>query len=435
MVQNRSTPELRKRLGLAPDRPYFEGFEPETIPTPSFVVDRAALQYNLDILSDVAAQSGAEILLALKAFSTFALFDQVRAALSGSCASGPHEARLGRETIGKQVHAYAAAYSEAQFEELLETADHIVFNNLGQWLRFRDRARAARDSQQRAREAAGRLSLSFGIRINPEQPEGAVAIYDPSAPGSRLGTTRAEFNATLAEASGAAPTTPWPALLDGLEGFHIHNLCEQGLEPLLRTLEKVEAVWGDLLSQPQVRWINLGGGHHITKPDYDRAGLIALVRRLSKRYNAQIILEPGEAIAIHTGVLVSTVLDLSRNGATSLAVLDSSATCHMPDTLEMPYRSEIWNAEGPTPSQQFPFLYRLGSQSCLSGDVMGDYAFAEPLKLGERLVFDDMAHYTMVKTNTFNGIPLPSIYLWDSRTKQIELVRSFGYEDFFGRLS
>jgi len=431
--------ELKRRLGLAPDRPYFEGFDPAEVPSPSFVIDRAALQYNLDILSDVAERSGAEILLALKAFSAFAVFDQVSEALSGCCASGPHEARLGREKIGKQVHSYSAAYSEEQLEELFVTSDHIVFNNLAQWLRFRARANEVRVEQRAVRAATGRAQLSYGIRINPEQREGTVDLYDPSAPGSRLGTTRQQFDQTLAAALGIEQSKlftvlqqGWPEPLQGLEGLHFHNLCEQGVEPLERTLATVEEVWGDLLCRPEIGWLNMGGGHHITKPDYNRERLIELVRRCREQYQLKVILEPGEAIAIHTGILVSTVLDLSQNGSTLLATLDCSATCHMPDTLEMPYRAEIWGAEPPA---VLPHTYRLGSQSCLAGDVMGNYSFAKPLQIGDRVIFDDMSHYTMVKTNTFNGIPLPSIVLWDSRTKKLEVVRSFGYRDFLERLS
>ena len=408
--------EERARLGLAPDRPYFEGFDAARVPSPCFVIDRAALQYNLDVLSEVARESGAEILLALKAFSAFSVFDQVRAALPGVCASGLNEARLGRESGFGHVTTFSAAYRDDQIDAILEQSDHVIFNNLGQWAAFRDRALAAREK---------RPSLSFGLRVNVNLPLGDHPIYDPSAPGSRLGTPRGEFDARLRE---LFPGSDPHRLPDGLEGIHVHNLCEQGTGPLEKTLEALERDWGDILRSGSAKWLNLGGGHHITKPDYDRARLVEIVRRLRREYGVEVFLEPGEAVAIHTGILVSSVLDVARNGV-RLAVLDASAVCHMPDTLEMPYRAEVWN------SGEGAFTYRLGSQSCLAGDVMGDYGFPRELERGDRLVFDDMSHYTMVKTNTFNGVDLPSIALWDSRDGSLEVVRSFGYDDFKTRLS
>jgi carboxynorspermidine decarboxylase len=413
---------MNRELGLEPERPYFSGFSPEGLPSPCYVVDRAALQFNLDILARVAAESGATILAALKAFSFFALFDQVSASLSGACASGIHEARLAREHIGKEVHVYAPAYKDIELEELLETSDHIVFNNLHQWYRFRDRALSARERQQPIREAPGRQQLSFGIRINPEHSEGTVPIYDPCAPASRLGTTRRQWNDEL---QGEFP--------EGISGLHFHTLCEQGSEPLERTLEAVEQGWGDILSRREIRWLNMGGGHHISKADYNRKLLVELVKRSREKWGLKIYLEPGEAVAIHTGILVSRVTDIHYNRI-ALAILDTSATCHMPDVLEMPYTPAVWGAVA-EPNSGGPLQYRLAGGTCLAGDLIGDYRFNSKLEVGDPVIFDDMAHYTMVKTSTFNGIPLPSLAVWDSRDGSLRIIRRFAYEDFRSRLS
>src|SRR5690606_25928375 len=254
----------------------------------------------------------------------------------------------------------------------------------------------------------------FGIRINPEHSEGDVAIYDPCAPCSRMGVPISEFE---------------PDLLDGISGLHFHTLCQHDVPPLQRTLAAVEEKFGPYLAQ--MKWINFGGGHHISRDDYQVDDLIALIKDFSARYQVQVYLEPGEAVAIHTGVLITEVLDIARNGMQQ-AILDTSATCHMPDVLEMPYRADILGAKLP---DELPYTYRLGGMTCLSGDVIGDYSFAEPLQVGQRLVFDDMAHYTMVKTTTFNGINLPSIAIWDADTDELEVIREFGYQDFKTRLS
>jgi carboxynorspermidine decarboxylase len=384
----------------------FRGFEPARVPSPSFVVDRAAIQHNLDILAEVMNASGASIILALKGFSMFALADQISAVLKGTTASSVHEARLGQEEFGGEVHVYAPAFTEDEMAQLLAFANHIVFNSFSQWQLHRSaalRAAAARPGQ-----------LRFGIRVNPQHSEGATAIYDPCAPYSRMGVVKEEFR---------------PDLLEGISGLHFHTLCEQGAEPLERTLKAVLEQFGPYLRN--MEWINLGGGHHITKDDYNRQLLIDLIIGLREEYGLKVYLEPGEAIAIHTGVLVSTVLDLPKNGM-NLAILDTSATCHMPDVLEMPYRPEIWGAGNPG---EHEYLYRLGGQTCLAGDVIGDFSFPEAIRTGQRLVFDDMSHYTMVKTTTFNGIPLPSICTYDSRDGSYEVIREFGYEDFKGRLS
>jgi carboxynorspermidine decarboxylase len=386
-------------------RPNFDSFDPSRVPSPCFVIDKAAVEYNLDILQRVQAESGAKILAALKAFSCWKLAPLFQQTLSGTCASGLHEARLGREEYGGEVHCYSAAYKEADLIEILAIADHVVFNSFSQWQRFKALAMATKEK---------RPQLQFGIRINPEHSEGDVAIYDPCAPCSRMGVPISEFK---------------PELLDGISGLHFHTLCQQDLPPLLRTLAALEEKFGPYLSQ--MKWINFGGGHHITRDDYQVDELIQTIKLFSEKYNVQVYLEPGEAVAINSGVLVTEVLDLAWNGLPQ-AILDTSATCHMPDVLEMPYRAEILGAGKPG---ELAHTYRLGGMTCLSGDVIGDYSFAEPLRIGQRLIFDDMAHYTMVKTTTFNGINLPAIAIWDSRNDELEIIRQFGYEDFKQRLS
>ena len=325
--------------------------------------------------------------------------------LDGTCASGLHEARLGRECYGGEVHVFSAAYGEDDLREILEIADHVVFNSCGQWQRFRPLALQAQ---------VRRPGLKFGLRINPEHSEGEVPIYDPCAPGSRLGIPLSQLDENA---------------LDHISGLHFHTLCEQGFLPLKRTLQSVEEKFGHLLGRMQ--WVNFGGGHHITAPDYQRDKLVACVREFARRYDVQVYLEPGEAVAIGTGVLVTEVLDLSWNQLPQ-AIVDSSATCHMPDVLEMPYHPEILGAADAGVEAH---TYRLGGLTCLAGDVMGDYSFPEPLTVGQRLMFSDMSHYTMVKTSTFNGTRLPALALWNSASDQLEIVREFGYEDFKQRLS
>lgn len=387
----------------------FEDFDVSRVPSPCFVVDEVAVERNLKILNRVQKESGAKVLAALKAFSMWNLAPRVSKYLSGTCASGLHEARLGREEYGGEVHVFSAAYTETDLREILEIADHVVFNSFGQWQRFQPLLKAAKEV---------RPQLQFGLRINPQHSEGDVAIYDPCAPCSRLGIPLSQFEGQSLEGHAIEIT-----------GLHFHTLCEQGVEPLKRTLAAVEAQFGDVLHKMQ--WVNFGGGHHITRPDYHVDELIELVKTFSEKYNVQVFLEPGEAVAIHTGVLVSEVLDLTWNDM-NLAILDTSATCHMPDTLEMPYRADILGAGLP---EQYPHTYRLGGMTCLAGDVIGDYSFNQPLKVGERLVFDDMSHYTMVKTTTFNGINLPAIAIWNSETDELRLVKQFGYDDFKSRLS
>ncbi|MES2604714.1 MAG: carboxynorspermidine decarboxylase [Pseudomonadota bacterium] len=383
----------------------FSRFDPSRVPSPCFVVDEVAVERNLKILHRVQEESGAKVLIALKAFSMFSLAPLIMRYLSGTCSSGLLEATLGKQEYGKEVHVYSAAYTPADMQEILKIADHVVFNTLTQWQRFQPLIQAAK---------AQRPHLDFGLRINPLHSEGRVPMYDPCAPGSRLGTPIDQLKGQD---------------LTGISGLHFHTLCEQGFEPLSRTLDAVEKHAGDLLRQ--MKWVNFGGGHHISHPDYDVDSLINRVREFSRRYQVQVYLEPGEAIAIRSGVLVSEVLDLLENRM-PIAVLDSSATCHMPDTLEMPYRAHIF---GSGEADELKHTYRLGGLSCLAGDVMGNYSFAQPLQVGQRLVFDDMAHYTMVKTTTFNGVRLPALAIWNSATDDLRIVREFGYQDFRNRLS
>ncbi len=383
----------------------FDGFDPNRVPSPCFVVDEVAIEDNLKVLNRVQTESGAKVLLALKAFSMFSLAPLISRYLSGTCASGLHEAKLGREEFSGEVHTFSAAFTRKDLPEILRISDHVVFNSFGQWERFQDLITEAKNA---------RPELDFGLRVNPMHSEGTTPIYDPCAPGSRLGIPLAEFSGRD---------------LTGISGLHFHTLCEQGFEPLDRTLNAVEAQFGDYLKD--MKWVNFGGGHHISHPDYNVDALIARIKAFAEKYDVQVYIEPGEAIAIRSGVLVSEVLDLTHNQC-DLAILDTSATCHMPDTLEMPYRAEIFGAGE---KDEKAYTYRLGGQTCLAGDVMGDYSFDQALSIGQRLVFDDMAHYTMVKTSTFNGIGLPSIAIWNSDTQALRVVKEFSYDDFKHRLS
>lgn len=392
-------------------RNYFNHFDPARVPSPCFVIDKAAVEDNLTILNRVQRDSGAKVLGALKAFSCWSLAPLVREYLSGTCASGLHEARLGREEFGGEVHCYSAAYKESELAEILTLADHVLFNSFSQWSRFRSQALSA----QRLRP-----ELQFGIRINPEHSEGDVALYDPCAPCSRMGVPIAQFEQALKDD---------PAILTGISGLHFHTLCQQDLPPLQRTLAVVEEKFSRYFEQ--FTWINFGGGHHISREDYQVDELIEMIKGFNDRYALQVYLEPGEAVALRSGILVAEVLDVIWSGMRH-AILDTSATCHMPDVLEMPYRADILGAALPN---ELAHTYRLGGMTCLAGDVIGDYSFSFPLTVGQRLMFDDMAHYTMVKTTTFNGINLPSIALWDSRTNELEVIRTFDYQDFKTRLS
>jgi carboxynorspermidine decarboxylase len=381
-------------------------FDPARVATPAFVVDEGLLRDNLAILARVKEATGCKILLALKCFAMFSVFPLLQQTLDGVCCSSPHEARLGREEFDREVHSFAAAYSASDIEQLATTSDHLVFNSFGQWQRFRALA-------EQSAHAAGR-DLEFGLRINPEHSEGAVPIYDPCAPGSRLGIRRADFRAEL---------------LEGISGLHWHNLCEQDADCLERTVAAVEQNFADVI--PCMTYVNFGGGHHITREGYDLDLLIAIVNRFQQRWGTQVYLEPGEAVALNAGYLVATVLDVVRADM-PVAIIDASVPAHMPDVLEMPYRPHIVGSGEPG---EKAWSCRIGGLSCLAGDVAGEYSFAAPLVPGDRLVFTDMAIYTMVKTNTFNGVQLPSIMLFRPETDELSLVRRFGYQDFKNRLS
>ncbi|MBO4928730.1 MAG: carboxynorspermidine decarboxylase [Clostridiales bacterium] len=425
----------------------------EHIPTPAFVVDMPALRRNAAILKDVSDRSGAHILLAQKAFSCYRTYPELSKYLSGTTASGYHEARLGYEEMGrpfgKETHVYAPAFTSDDMDKLLPICDHIIFNSVVQWKAHRDRVLSSSKSTVASDSSsdAGSDSPSFGLRCNPEYSEIETDIYNPCVKGSRLGILRGLIdrelfsNSSGPENSGAedavgsskvGPVTEeiWNrSVFSGISGLHFHTHCEQGFGPLSRTIKVIEEKFGDILLLPQITWLNLGGGHHITKEDYDREGLIREVKRLAEKYNVTVYLEPGEAVAIDAGYLVGTVLDIVENGM-KIAILDVSAACHMPDVLEMPYRPPLRDSGE---AGEKPFTYRLAGNTCLAGDVIGDYSFDHELSIGERLYFLDMAMYTMVKDNTFNGMPLPSIWLLEE-DGNATCVKSFGYEDFKCRL-
>lgn len=374
----------------------------ELAPSPAYVVDLGRLRHNLAILDQVQQRSGAKILMALKAFSMWSVFPLIRQTLHGVCASSPWEARLGREEFGGEVHSFAAAFKESDVALLLKISNHLVFNSFNQLERFRPLWEKEK----------GRVSI--GLRVNPEHAEGHTPMYDPCAPQSRLGIPRREF-------AGRS--------LSGVEGLHFHTLCEQLFEPLERTAKVFEEKFGEFL--PGMKWLNLGGGHHISREGYDIDGLVELVKYFREKYDLEVYLEPGEAIAIGTGILTSEVLDVVHNEM-DIAILDVSATCHMPDILEMPYRPEILGGYDPGEKGH---TYRLGGPSCLAGDIIGDWSFEKPLKPGDRLAFLDMAHYTMVKTTTFNGIQHPAICTYEPESGELKVARRFYYEDFRSRLS
>lgn len=371
-----------------------------SFPTPYFLVDEQKLRHNLSILKQVSDRTGCKILLAQKAFSMFAVYPVIREYLAGTTASGLYEARLGHQHFGGETHVFSPAYTERDFAELLEYADDFVFNSPYQLKQFGPRAKAA--------------GKSVGLRVNPEcSTQDGHAIYDPCAPGSRLGTTLANFDESL---------------LPLLDGLHFHTLCEQNSDDLQTTAAAFEEKFGRYLHG--LKWINFGGGHHITRPDYDIERLVSVIEHFRDTYGVQVYLEPGEAVVYYAGVLATSVLETLHNGI-DIAILDTSAACHMPDVLEMPYRPPLRDSGE---AGQKAYTYRLGGPTCLAGDIIGDYSFDRPLCEGSRLVFEDMALYTMVKTNTFNGMPLPAI-LWQDCQGQGWLVKEFGYEDFLNRLS
>lgn len=370
-----------------------------SVPTPCYVVDEGLLIRNLEILKNVSERAGCKILLAQKAFSMFAVYPLIGQYLSGTTASGLFEAKLGREEMGGETHVFSPAYLDTEIDELLTLCDHIVFNSFAQWEKYGAKALAA--------------GKSCGIRINPECSTQEHGIYDPCALYSRLGVTRENFR---------------PEMLKGIEGLHFHTLCEQGSDALLTTVAAIEEKFGEFL--PKMKWVNFGGGHHITKPGYDILALVECITRIKHKYGVQAYLEPGEAVALNTGFLVTSVLDIVHNGM-DIAILDTSAACHMPDVIEMPYRPPLFQSGLPGEKE---YLYRLTGPTCLAGDVIGDYTFDQPLAIGDKLILEDMAIYSMVKNNTFNGMRLPSIALRD-RGGDIHVLRRFGYEDFKMRLS
>lgn len=369
------------------------------IPTPSYIVDEKKLIHNLEILQGVEQRTGAKILLAQKAFSCYHVYPLMKKYVSGTAASGLYEARLGYEEMGGENHVFSAAYRESEIDEIISYCGHIIFNSFTQLDRYRVRVLKA--------------GKKIGLRINPEfSTQEGHEVYDPCSPKSRLGITRKNF---------------LDDDLQGVTGLHFHTLCEQNSDDLKRTLDAIEEKFGDIL--PKMEWINFGGGHHITRDDYDISLLEECIMRMKNKYNLEVFLEPGEAFALNAGYLVTEVLDLTENDM-PIAILDTSAACHMPDVLEMPYRPPLMNSGE---AGEKPYTYRLGSQTCLAGDSIGEYSFDEPLKIGDRLIFCDMAIYSMVKNNTFNGMPLPSIYLKKS-DGTMEILRKFGYNDFKERL-
>ena len=376
----------------------------DQLPTPCYVIDEKKLKENLQILKEVREEAGCKILLAQKAFSCFYEYPLIGQYLDGTTASGLYEARLGKEEMGKENHVFAPAYKDADIKELGEICDHIIFNSFAQLRRHKDVVSGKR----------------LGLRINPEcSTQGDHAIYDPCAPGSRLGVTKEVF---------VRETEAEPELFDALDGLHFHTLCEQNADDLAKTLEAVEEKFGPWLSK--IKWLNMGGGHHITRDDYDRKLLIKCIKHIRDTYGVEVYLEPGEAIALNAGYLVTEVMDIVENGL-SVLILDASAACHMPDVLEMPYRPPLKDSGN---AGEKAFTYRLSSCTCLAGDVIGDYSFDKQIHVGDKLYFQDMAIYSMVKNNTFNGIPLPGIAVM-KEDGDCELIRTFGYGDFKGRLA
>lgn len=380
-----------------------------TLPTPSYIIDEAQLQRNGEILLDIQKQTGCKILLAQKAFSNFGVYPMLSSYLAGTEASGLYETKLGKTKMPSgECHVFCGAYKESEFEELLQYADHIVFNSPAQLKKYGERAKSA--------------GKSIGIRINPEcSTQDGHEIYDPCAPGGRLGTTRTAWDEAMDE-----------ELVSMLDGIHFHTLCEQNADALEITLNAVEEKFADVLAH--VKWLNMGGGHHITREDYDRKLLVKCIERMQQKYGVGVYLEPGEAVALNAGYLVSEVLDIVRNGGVTNLILDMSAACHTPDVIEMPYLPPVMNAVSDAKEdRENTHCYRLGGPTCLSGDIVGNYSFTEEVTTGDKIVFGDMAIYTTCKNNTFNGMKLPDIYLL-KEDGSVECLASFGYEDFEYRL-
>ncbi len=369
----------------------------DNLQTPAYILEEKKLKKNLELLDFIQKQSGAKILLALKGFAFKSSFPLMREYLHGCCASGLHEAKLAHEEFQKEVHTYAPAFKEEEIDEIIMISHHLVFNSFSQWQKYREKAQG---------------KVSCGLRINPEVSASPTDLYNPCSTYSRLGITKSEFQKEE---------------LKGVEGLHFHALCEQGVDALEMVLEGFEEKFSDFI--PQMKWINFGGGHHITKKGYDVEKLIMIVKAFKARYDVEVYLEPGEAVGWQTGVLVSTVLDIVHNGI-DIAILDTSAEAHMPDTIIMPYRSEV---RGASEAGKKAHTYRLAGNTCLAGDIMGDYSFDTPLTVGDKVIFEDQIHYTIVKNTTFNGIPLPSIMI-EKEDGMIEVVNSFSYDTYKNRL-
>ena len=386
---------------------FLEGLE-----SPAYVLSEESLERNAKTLAAVAEHSGAKIVLAQKAFAQPQLYSLLGKYLAGACASGPWEAQLAREYFQKEAHVLtcAPAYSEADIEVLLPISNHLDFNSIEQWLRFKE---GCLEFQKNHPDQ----DLQFGLRVNPEYSTGENTLYDPCVAGSRLG-------ATIEQIENAGEIA-----LEGLSGLHFHTLCEQNSDDLEATVAALEEKYGEILKRPEITYLNLGGGHWITKPFYDQEKLIRIVKHLRETYDLEIWLEPGEAVVIHSGVLLASVFDIVKNGEVTNVILDVSATAHMPDVLEMPYRPDVFTLKGEKATESGNYLYRLGGCTCLASDVVGDYAFNQSLEVGDKLIFDDMAHYTMVKSTFFNGVQHPSIQLL-TKSREVQCLREFSFEDY-----
>lgn len=373
----------------------------DNLPSPCWLLEEDLLRKNLEVMQKIRQSTGAHILLALKGYALWKSFPLISQYLDGCCASGLHEAKLAHETFGKEVHTYSPAFKEEEIEEIAQISHHLVFNSPAQFKRFAPQAKKTNPK------------LSLGLRLNPEYSASPREIYNPCGLNSRLGTTKENFDESV---------------LEKCEGFHFHALCEQDSDALEHVLKNFEEKFGTYI--PRMKWINFGGGHHITRKGYDIEKLITLIRNFKEKYDVEVYLEPGEAIGWETGTLITTVLDIVHNGM-DIAILDSSAEAHMPDTIIMPYRAEV---RGAGKAGEKAHTYRLAGNTCLAGDIMGDYSFDAPLNIGDKIIFEDQMHYTMVKATTFNGIRLPDIAI-EREDGTIEVVREFGYEDFRNRLS
>jgi carboxynorspermidine decarboxylase len=373
----------------------------QNLPSPCWLLNEKKLHHNLHLIDTIRKKSGAKILLALKGYALWKSFPLLKPYLNGCCASGLHEAKLAHETFGQEVHTYSPAFKAEELEEIATISHHLVFNSPAQFTKYAKKAKYYNSN------------ISLGLRVNPEYSESPKEIYNPCGLYSRLGTTLGNIDEQV---------------INECEGLHFHALCEQSADALEKVLEHFEKKFGKYISQ--MKWINFGGGHHITRKGYDIEKLIQLIQAFKDKYHVEVYLEPGEAIGWETGTLITTVLDIVHNGM-DIAILDSSAEAHMPDTIIMPYRAEVLGA---SEAGMKAHTYRLAGNTCLAGDIMGDYSFEVPLQLGDKVIFKDQMHYTMVKATTFNGVKLPSIAI-EKEDGTVEILREFGYEDFKARLS